>query len=109
MFGNKMSAVEKAIKKNNANALIALGENKDKEVSLAAIAGLGSIGGQEACNFLVSHLGSDEPDVRMAIAKALGTIGDKHTKAFLSSQASKETDEKVKAVMHEAMVSIKEY
>ena len=109
MFGNKMSAVEKATKKGNVGSLIDLAGNKDGEVSMAAIAGLGNVGGQEASNFLVSRLGSPEPEVRIAIAHALGAIGDKHTKAFLSAQMSKETKPEVKEAMREAMVLIKEY
>jgi HEAT repeat protein len=109
MFGNKLGSVEKAIRKNNVGTLVALGEDKDRAVSLAAIAGLGNVGGQEACNYLVSHLGCQEPELRMAIAQALGAIGDKHTKAFLSSQMNKETDPKVKEVMRSAMLLIKEY
>jgi len=109
MFGSKMDSVEKAIKKNNAAALIGLGDNKDKEVCLAAIAGLGSVGGQEACNYLISRLSSQEPEVRIAAAHALGALGDKHTKAFVSAQMSKETDPAVRDAMGQAMMHIKSY
>jgi HEAT repeat protein len=109
MFGSKISAVEKAIKKSNAGALIGLADSKDGEVCMAAIAGLGNVGGQEACNFLVSRLGNPEPEMRIAIAHSLGVIGDKHTKAFLSAQMSKETKPEVKEAMREAMMLIKEY
>ncbi len=109
MFGNKMDSVEKAIKKNNAGSLIAMGGNKDKEVSLAAIAGLGCVGGQEACNYLISRLCSQEPEVRIAVAQALGAIGDKHTKAFISAQMNKETDTAVREAMGLAMSHIKSY
>jgi HEAT repeat protein len=109
MFGNKMSAIEKAIKKSNAGTLIELADNKDGEVSMAAISGLGNVGGQEACNFLVSRLGNPEPAVRIAIAHALGAIGDRHTKAFLSAQMNKETAPEVKEAMRKAMMLIKEY
>ncbi|MFH1513596.1 MAG: HEAT repeat domain-containing protein [Bacillota bacterium] len=109
MFGSKLSAVEKAVKKCNAGALIAMGSNKDKEVSLAAIAGLGSVGGQEACNYLISRLSSQEPEARIAAAHALGAIGDKHTKAFISAQMNKETDTAVREAMGLAMSRIKSY
>ena len=109
MFGNKMGAIEKAIKKNNSGALIDLAGNKDAEVSMAAIAGLGSIGDQEAVNFLISQLGNPQAEVRVAVAKAMGVIGDKHTKAFVSAQMSKETDEAVRQALTEAMSHIKNY
>jgi HEAT repeat protein len=50
MFNNKINQVEKAIKKNQAATLVELCGNKDQEICLAAIAGLGSIGGDDAAN-----------------------------------------------------------
>jgi HEAT repeat protein len=109
MFGNKMNAVEKAIKKGNAGTLIDLSGNKDPEVSFAAIAGLASIGGDDASHYLITRLQSPEPEVRIAIAQALGTIANKHTKAFLAAQLKKEEDPKVKEVLQHEMGKIKEY
>ena len=109
MFGNKMNAVEKAIGKGNVNSLITLAGNGDHAVSLAAIEGLGAVGGLEASNYLVTRLTGAEADSRIAVAKALGRIADVHTKAFLSAQMIKETDPAVKEAMREAMVNIKEY
>ena len=109
MFGSKMGAVEKAIKKSNAGALMELAGNKEREVGLAAIVGLGAVGGHEATNFLISQLGNPDAEFRIAVAQALGVIGDKHTKAFVSAQISKETDDKVREAMGAAMANIKSY
>ena len=78
MFGNKMNAVEKAVRKNHIPALIELSKSKDKAVSLAAIAGLGAAGGDDAAHYLTTRLQSPETDVRIAVAKALGTLANKH-------------------------------
>ena len=109
MFGNKMNAVQKAVKKNQASTLIDLAGSKEPEVCLAAIGGLGTIGGQDASHFLVSCLQDKAPQVRTAVAEALGMIGDRHTKAFLASQMNKEEDPQVKEVMKQSMMKIKEY
>jgi HEAT repeat protein len=109
MFGNKMGNVEKAIKKSNVAALIGLADGKDAEVKHAAITGLGGIGGHEACNYLISCLSNTEAATRIAAAQALGVIGDKHTKAFLSAQMNKETDPQVRETMAQAMTHIKSY
>ena len=109
MFGNKKDLVEKAIKKKHVKTLIELSENKDKAVCLAAIAGLASLGGDDASHYLITRLQSLDPEMRIAVAQALGTIANKHTKAFLSAQLQKETDPKVKEVMLHEMVKIKEY
>ena len=109
MFGNKMNAIEKAVKKNNAGVLAGLANNHDRAVIMAAIEGLGAVGGQEASNYLVTRLGDEDKEIRVTVAKALGRIADVHTKAFLAAQMNKETDAEVKEVMREAMVNIKEY
>jgi HEAT repeat protein len=109
MFGNKMNLVEKAIKKNNASSLIELCGNKDQEVCLAAIAGLGSVGGDDTANYLVSHLQSTEPKVRIAVAQALGVLGDKHTKAFVVAQMNKEGDPDVREALSKALTQIRNY
>lgn len=109
MFGNKMNAVEKAVKKGNIGALIELSDNKDKEVSFAAITGLAGLGGDDASHYLIRRLQDPDPNMRIAVAQALGQIANKHTKAFLSAQMQKEQDPKVKQVMQHEMGKIKQY
>ncbi len=109
MFGNKMNAIAKAVKKGNVSALSELAANKDSAISLAAIEALGTVGGLEASNYLVTRLQSEDPKVRIAVANALGVIANMHTKAFLFAQMNKETDETVKQAMGEAMAKIKDY
>jgi len=109
MFGNKIEHVEKAIQKKQASKLISLCEDKEQEVRMAAIAGLGSVGGDEAMNYLVFHLQNPNPQIRIAIAKALGVLGDKHTKAFVSAQMSKEQDPDVREALSKALEIIKNY
>lgn len=109
MFGNKMDKVAKAIEKNNAGMLIQLAENNDPSVRLAAIAGLGKVGGDETSNCLITLLHSEDKATRLAVAQALGELGDMHTKAHLAAQLSKETDPEVHEAMSKAMSSIKGY
>ena len=109
MFGSKMSKVEKAIEKKDAKKLIALADYRDKEVFLAAITGLGRVGGDDATNYLTTLIQSNESGTRIAVAQALGMIGDRHTKAFLSAQLGKETEPKVRDAISAAMAEIKGY
>ncbi len=109
MFGNKKNAVEKALKKGNVGALIDLSDNKDQEISFAAIVGLAELGGDDASHYLIRRLQDPDPNMRIAVAQALGQIANKHTKAFLSAQLQKEQDPKVKQVMQHEMGKIKEY
>jgi HEAT repeat protein len=78
-------------------------------VRLAAMGGLSQVGSQEAINYLVTRLHNPETEIRIAVANALGEIGDMHTKAFVSQQLQNETDPKVKEALSKAMARIKDY
>jgi len=109
MFGSKMSKVEKAVEKQNAKALIDLAGAKDLELQLAAILGLSKVGGDDTTNYLITKLNDANPQIRTAVAQALGTLGDMHTKAHLSAQIARETDASVREAMSKAMANIKGY
>ncbi len=109
MFGSKMSKVERAIERKDALKLIALADSRDQAISLAAITGLGTVGGDDAANYLTTLIQNAEPEIRIAVAQALGMIGDMHTKAFLSAQLGKETEPKVREAIGTAMSGIKDY
>ena len=49
---SKLEKVEKAIEKGKEAALIKLAQDKDEEVRLAAIAGMGKIGKDDSFNFM---------------------------------------------------------
>ena len=55
LFGNKTKQVESAIDHKKADKLIALAKDKDEAVALAAVKGLGVVGGEDAINFLVTQ------------------------------------------------------
>jgi HEAT repeat protein len=109
MFGNNLSKVEKAIQKNNPSALVELAEGKDAEQKIAAILGLGKLGGENAINYLVTKLNDADPKIRIAVAQALGAIADPHTKAHVSAQRNRETDSQVREALSKAMAGIGGY
>ena len=72
---SKLEKVEKAIEKGKEAALIKLAQDKDEEVRLAAIAGMGKIGKDDSFNFIVPDmLTNDDPKVRATAAEALGNM-----------------------------------
>ena len=109
MFGNKLGKVAKAIEKGNAKVLVDLASDNDVEVKLAAIAGLGETGGEDATNFLITQLHDNDSAIRIAVAKSLGVLGDMHTKAHVSAQMNKETNPEVREALSKAMAGIKGY
>ncbi|MDD3336670.1 MAG: HEAT repeat domain-containing protein [Eubacteriales bacterium] len=109
MFGSKESKIEKAIAKNQPEAIIKLLNDKDKATVLSAIKGLGSIKLDDSFNALVPLLNSPDKDYRAAAAESLGNIGNEHAKAFMLHATSIEKEEDVKKVMENACSKLKEH
>ena len=68
---------------------------------------IGFIGKDAACNTLITEIDDEDPEIRAAVATALGEIGDDHTATHLSYRNSRETEEKVLQAIHEALGKIK--
>ena len=109
LFGNKTKQVESAIAHKKADKLIALAKDKDEAVALAAVKGLGVVGGEDAINFLVTQLRHIKPEFRAAAATSLGEIGDPHAKAHISCVLKFEKDTATIQAMHAAMAKIADY
>ncbi|MFQ9680503.1 MAG: HEAT repeat domain-containing protein [Ruthenibacterium lactatiformans] len=69
--------------KGKEDELVKLVHDRDKNVRLAAIAGLGRAGKDNACNVLITLLLDDDPEIRSASASALGDLGDRARIRFL--------------------------
>ncbi len=109
LFGNKTKQVESAIDHKKADKLIALAKDKDEAVALAAVKGLGVVGGEDAINFLVTQLRHIKPEFRAAAATSLSEIGDPHAKAHISGVLKFEKDTATIQAMHAAMAKIADY
>ena len=106
MFGNKIGKIGKLIEKNNAEKLEALLKDKDMEVVLAAIDGLGKCTGDTAFNALVPLILSPDAQVRVHAVKALGEMGLPKARTFLLHQKDAEKDPAVNAAIEEALKKI---
>jgi HEAT repeat protein len=108
MFGNDLSKVEKLVAKKKDGELAKLTGSKDEAVRLAAIAGLGKVGGEDGYNALVTLLRSPEPQIRIAVANAMAELADPKLRAHIEHLAKNETDPKVSAALLAALAKIKE-
>ena len=68
--------IEKCVQKGKEDELVKLVHDRDKNVRLAAIAGLGRAGKDNDCNVLITLLLDDDPEIRSASASALGDLGE---------------------------------
>ena len=100
---SKLAKVEKCIQKGREEELIKLSHDKDKEVRVAAISGLGQIGKGDAYNHLVTMMEDEDPEIRIACIKALGVMKDAAADTPLRHQMSKETDEAMKAAIRDTL------
>ena len=106
MFGNKLSKVAKMAEKNQAEKLEKLLKDKDMEVVLAAIDGLGQCTGDTAFNALVPLILSPDAQVRAHAVTALGVMGLPKARTFLLHQRDEEKDAAVMAAIEEALKKI---
>jgi HEAT repeat protein len=106
MFGSKMSKIEKLTAKKKSGKLVKYLNDKDGEVRLAAIKGLGQAGGEAAFNSLISLLRDSNADTRKAAASALEELNDDKSIAALNAHQKTETDDAVKEAMRRAIKAI---
>lgn len=99
MFGSKQDKIQKAIEKKRIPDLIKFSQDKEKDIVLAAIAGLGKIVDDDSFNALVPFLNNPDAALRSAAATSLGEIGNEHAKAFLLHASTIEKDEAAKKAM----------
>ncbi len=109
MFGTKMDKIKKAVKNSNVKTLIELANSKDMHIKLAAIDGIGKVGGDDASNYLVMQLRNIDAQIRVAAATALGETGDIHSRAHISGQLTRETDPHIRDAMSKAVMKIGSY
>ena len=104
---SKLDKVEKAIEKGKEAALIKLAQDKDEEIRLAAIAGMGKIGKDDCFNFIVPDmLTNDDPKIRAAAATALGEMDNEHASAHLRYYLEREKDATVITAMKNAIAAL---
>ncbi len=106
MFGNKLEKIDKLVAHQKAEALVALGNDKNKEVRLKAIDGMGKVGGDSCYNMLVSLLRDGEPAVRAAAATAMAQMGQARARGHIEHQMEQEKDASVQAAMRAALGKI---
>ena len=106
MFGSKLNKIPKMIKKNQGEKLTALLNDKDENVVLAAIAGLGKCTGDVPFNSLVPLVRNENAKVRAAAANALGEMGLPKARTFLLHQRDEEKDAEALKAINDALTHI---
>jgi len=108
MFGNKISKVEKLTAKKNAAGLIPLTANKNEEIKLAAIRGLGSCDSDEAFNTLVPLVHDASAAVRQTAITALADMNRPASRVHIEHQMRVEKDAQVLSAIQNALGKLKD-
>ena len=104
---SKLNKVEKCIEKGKDEELVKLAQDKDLEVRLAAIAGLGKMSGKVwASKALISMMTDAEPKVRAACAAAMGELRDDRADTHLRYHLEREKDPQVIEAMEQALSAL---
>lgn len=92
----KIDKIEKYVKSGKVKKVITLALNDDKEVRLAAIAGLGKlVESEDAMNALINMMDDIDVDIREAAVTALGESRDSYVETQLSYCISHDKEAKV--------------
>lgn len=86
--------------------LVKLARDKDQQVRLAAIAGLGKVGKDDGFNLLITTMADSDPKIRAASARALGELGNEHAVAHLTYHLGQESDKEVVAAIKSAITAL---
>ena len=108
MFGNKLAKVEKLISKGKADALISLTADKNEEVRLAAVRGLGRCDDDNAYNALVPLVHAPEASMRIASITALADMNRPSARVHIEHQMRVEKDTQVLNAMQNALSRLKD-
>lgn len=104
---SKLDKIQKCVEKGKEAPLIKLSQDKDKEVKLAAIAGMGKIGKDDSFNAMVPDMLIDsDPEIRAAAALALGVMKNAHASAHLRYYLEREKDPKVVDAIKTAITNL---
>lgn len=104
----KIEKIEKLAGKGKGEKLVKFMGDKDKEVRLAAIAGVaGMIENEDVRNTIVSLTEDADPDIRKAAITALGTGTGSYVETRLRYCLTHEKDEKVLQAVRDALANQK--
>lgn len=103
MFGNNIRKIERLTIRKKSEALAKFLTNKDAQVRIAAVLGLGASGGDSAFNNLTPLLRDGNPPIRAAAATALRALEDPRAVAFISNSLKDEKDAAAKEAMSRAL------
>lgn len=103
MFGSKTDKIKKLVEKKHSDKLAAFTTDKNEEVRLAAIDGLGACGDDAAYNALVPLVHAPEASTRAHAVRALAKAGNPHARVHIEHQVQQEKDPSVLAAIHDAL------
>ena len=103
---SKLEKVKKYVESKKEGKLLKLVHDKDQQVRLAAIEGLGKVGKDDGFNALITLMADENGTIRAASARALGELGNEHAVAHLVYRMEHETDQEVISAIKNAISTL---
>ncbi len=103
---SKLEKVKKYVESKKEGKLLKLVHDKDQQVRLAAIEGLGKVGKDDGFNALITLIADENGTIRAASARALGELGNEHAVAHLVYRMEHETDQEVISAIKNAISTL---
>ena len=98
--------MKKYVESKKEGKLLKLVHDKDQQVRLAAIEGLGKVGKDDGFNALITLIADENGTIRAASARALGELGNEHAGAHLVYRMEHETDQAVISAIKNAISTL---
>ena len=98
--------MKKYVESKKEGKLLKLVHDKDQQVRLAAIEGLGKVGKDDGFNALITLIADENGTIRAASARALGELGNEHAVAHLVYRMEHETDQAVISAIKNAISTL---
>ena len=103
---SKLEKVKKYVESKKEGKLLKLVHDKDQQVRLATIEGLGKVGKDDGFNALITLIADENGTIRAASARALGELGNEHAVAHLVYRMEHETDQEVISAIKNAISTL---
>lgn len=106
LFGSKSAKIENLIQKKKSAKLVALLNDKQAEIRLQAIRGLGSIGDEKSVNALIGLLYDPDENIRKETIKTMGDMNNQTIKSHLQHMSLTEQDITMKILIDSSLRKI---
>ncbi|MBB5265972.1 HEAT repeat protein [Catenibacillus scindens] len=100
---SKLDKVQKVVHKGKVHELVKLTQDKEEEIRMAAVSGLGEVGGDDGFNALIALLESEDEEIKIAAVKALAIVNNDHAETHLRYLMEHDSNPKIQEAIRKSL------